>query len=168
MDFQSLYENYAPAVRRFALFLCGDPMIADDVTSETFLRALRAHAHIRQPTVRSYLFAIAQNAYRDVRRRSRQQAELDVNKPDAGISAQARLEQNEEVRVVLAALQELPEIDRTILLMRVLDDVPHEEIASVVGVSVTAAKVKVHRARAKLMAIRNPARERVVVSGEEI
>ncbi|MGH9433350.1 MAG: RNA polymerase sigma factor [Terriglobia bacterium] len=102
MDFQSLYEKYAPAVRRFALFLCGDPMMADDITSETFLRALRAHEHIRQPTVRSYLFAVAQNAYRDMQRRSRPQAKLDKTKPGAGISAQTHLELKEELRAVLA------------------------------------------------------------------
>lgn len=38
MDFQSLYEKYSPAVRRFALFLCGDPMMADEITSDAFVR----------------------------------------------------------------------------------------------------------------------------------
>jgi DNA-directed RNA polymerase specialized sigma24 family protein len=62
MDFQSLYEKYAPAVRRFALFLCGDHVLADDITSETFLRVWLTHGRIRELTVKSYLFAVAQNA----------------------------------------------------------------------------------------------------------
>ncbi len=69
MDFQSLYEKYAPAVRRFALFLCGDAMMADDITSDTFLRAWLAQRRIRELTVKSYLMMIARNVYRDLQRR---------------------------------------------------------------------------------------------------
>jgi len=91
-DLQSLYERHAPAVRRFALFLCGDPMMADDITSETFMRALRAHEHIRQATVKSYLFTIARNIYRDFGRRGarRHEAELHENIPDGRVSAHQR------------------------------------------------------------------------------
>jgi RNA polymerase sigma-70 factor, ECF subfamily len=166
MEFQDLYEKYAPAVRRFALFLCGDAMIADDITSDTFMRAWLAQERIRQPTVKSYLFTIARNAYHDVQRREWRKTELDEKKADEGIGVQAHLEQKEEVKAVMAALQELPEVDRTVLLMRALDGMPYEEIAAVMEIPVTTAKVKVHRARAKLMEARNPSREGSAVSGE--
>jgi DNA-directed RNA polymerase specialized sigma24 family protein len=39
MDLHELYSRYAADVRRFALYLCGDEALADDITSETFLRA---------------------------------------------------------------------------------------------------------------------------------
>ena len=166
MEFQDLYEKYAPAVRRFALFLCGDAMLADDITSDTFMRAWLAQERIRQPTVKSYLFTIARNAYHDVQRREWRRTALDERKPDEGIGMQTHLEQKEEVKAVMAVLQDLPEIDRTILLMRALDDMPYEEIAAAMEVPVTTAKVKVHRARAKLMEARNPTRERLAASGE--
>lgn len=167
MEFQDLYEKYAPAVRRFALFLSGDAMMADDITSDTFMRAWLAQERIRQPTVKSYLFTIARNAYHDVQRREWRKTELDETKADYAIGIQAHLEQKEEVRAVMAALKELPEIDRTILLMRTLDDMPYEEIAAAMEVPVTTAKVKVHRARAKLMEARNPSREKLSSSGEK-
>lgn len=166
MEFQDLYEKYAPAVRRFALFLCGDAMMADDITSDTFMRAWLAQERIRQPTVKSYLFTIARNAYHDVQRREWRRTELDETKADSKIGMQAHLEQKEEVKAVMAALQELPEIDRTILLMRALDDMPYEEIAAAMEIPVTTAKVKVHRARAKLMEARNPSRAGLANSGE--
>lgn len=166
MEFQDLYEKYAPAVRRFALFLCGDAMMADDITSDTFMRAWLAQERIRQPTVKSYLFTIARNAYHDVQRREWRKTALDEQKADEGPGMHAHLEQKEEVKTVLAALQELPEMDRTILLMRALDDMPYEEIAAAMDIPVTTAKVKVHRARAKLMAARNPSREGLANSGE--
>ncbi len=167
MDFDGLYEKYAPAVRRFALFLCGDATMADDITADTFLRALQAGQPIREPTVKSYLFIIARNAYRDLQRRSRTRAALGEQEPEAQIGAHAHLEQKQELSAVFAALQCLPEIDRAVLLMRAVDDMPYEEIAAALEISVTAAKVKVHRARAKLMEIRNPAREKLAASGEE-
>src|SRR6516165_4915640 len=112
-DIESLYKRYAPDVRRFVLFLAGDPVVADEITADTFVSAWLARERIRQPTVKSYLFAIARNLYRDTHRRQERYAELDEHMTDKRISAQARMEQGADVCAVLAALQQLPEIDRT-------------------------------------------------------
>jgi RNA polymerase sigma-70 factor, ECF subfamily len=168
MDFQSLYEKYAPVVRRFALFLCGDLPMADDITSDTFVRAWLARGRIRELTVKSYLFAIARNAYRDVQRREWRKMALDEKELDTKISAETQWQQKEELATVLTALQELSEVDRTILLMRALEDMPYDEIAAALDITATTAKVKVHRARAKLMQIRNPVRQRPNLSGEKL
>jgi RNA polymerase sigma-70 factor, ECF subfamily len=166
MDFQSLYEKYAPAVRRFALFLCGDRAMADDITSDTFLRVWLAHGRIRELTVKSYLFAVTRNVYRDLQRRGWRRATLDEGNVDPRANAQEHLEQKEELEAVLAGLQELPENDRAALLMRALDGMPYEEMAAALNITVTAAKVKVHRARVRLMAVRNPLRQKFDVSGD--
>ena len=168
MDIQSLYEKYAPSVRRFALFLCGDSMVADDIVSDTFVRVWLARGRIREGTVKSYLFSIARNAYRDLQRRGWRRTPLDEKGADARISAHAQLEQKEEVRAVLAALQQLPEVDRAALLMRALDNMPYEEIAAALDITASTARVKVHRARARLMEARNPAREKLKASGERL
>lgn len=165
MDFQSLYERHAAEVRRFALYLCGDPVMADEITSDTFVKAWLAIGRIREPTVKSYLFSIARNIYRDMLRRGMRHTELDPNMLDAHISAQSQLEQKAEVRAVLSALQDLPEVDRTALLMRALDEMPYEEIAAALGISVVTAKVKVHRARMKLMESRGSFPGAVSVTG---
>jgi RNA polymerase sigma-70 factor (ECF subfamily) len=164
-DIENLYECYAGDVRRFALYLCGDVTMADEITSDTFMRAWMAAVRIRQPTVKSYLFSIARNAYIDLLRRAARHTQLDEKMPDTRISAQTQMEQSEEVRAVLAALQQLPEIDRTVLLMRTLDEMPYEEIAETLGITVVTAKVKVHRARLKLMQTRKVWREVVPAAG---
>jgi len=153
-DIESLYQRYAADVRRFALFLSGDPVMADEITSDVFVSAWLARERIRQPTVKSYLFAIAGNLYRDRQRRQERHVELEEHMTDKRISAQTQMEQTAEVRAVLAALQELPELDRTALLMRALDEMPYEEIAEALGIPVVTAKVKVYRARLKLMQTR--------------
>jgi RNA polymerase sigma-70 factor (ECF subfamily) len=164
-DIESLYKRYAPDVRRFALFLSGDPMMADEITSDTFVSAWLTRERIRQPTVKSYLFAIARNMYRDRQRREARHTELDERMADKRISAQTHMEQSAEVRAVLAALQQLPEMDRTVLLMRALDEMPYEEIAETLGIPVVTAKVKAYRARLKLMQTRQAWREVIPPTG---
>ena len=167
-DIESLYQRYAPDVRRFALFLSGDSVIADEITSDTFVSAWLARERIRQPTVKGYLFAIARNLYRDTHRRRERHAELDEQMTDTRISAQTHLEQTAEVRAVLAALQQLPELDRTALLMRALDEMPYEEIAETLGIPVAAARVKVYRARLKLMQTRQAWGDVISSAGERL
>ena len=164
-DIENLYKHYAGDVRRFALYLCGDVVMADEITSDTFVRAWMAAGRIRQPTVKSYLFAIARNLYADLLRRGARHTPLDENMPDRRISAQTQMELSAEVRAVLAALQQLPEMDRTVLLMRALDEMPYEEIAETLEIPVVTAKVKVHRARLKLMQTRQAWREIVPATG---
>jgi RNA polymerase sigma-70 factor (ECF subfamily) len=76
-DIENLYERYAGDVRRFALYLCGDVVMADEITSDTFVRVWMAADRIRQPTVKSYLFTIARNAYTDLLRRAARHTQLD-------------------------------------------------------------------------------------------
>ena len=123
-DIENLYERYAGDVRRFALYLCGDVTMADEITSDTFMRAWMAADRIRQPTVKSFLLTIARNAYTDLLRRGARHTQVDENMPDTQISAHTQMEQIAEVRAVLLALQPLPEMDRTVLLMRALDEMP--------------------------------------------
>ena len=164
-DIEALYQRYAPDVRRFAFFLSGDPVMADEITSETFVRAWQAQKGIRQPTVKSYLFAIARNVFRDSQRRQARHTQLDESMVDTRISAQTHMEQSAEAGAVLTALQQLPEIDRTVLLMRALDEMPYEEIAATLGIPVVTAKVKVFRARMKLMETRQAWREVISSAG---
>ena len=164
-DIENLYEHYAGDVRRFALYLCGDVMMADEITSDTFVRAWMAGDRIHQPTVKSYLFAIARNAYIDLLRRAARHTQLDENMPAGQISAQTQMEQSAEVREVLAALQQLPEMDRAVLLMRTLDEMPYEEIAETLGIPMVNARVTVHRARLKLMQTRQAWRDVVPAAG---
>jgi RNA polymerase sigma-70 factor (ECF subfamily) len=158
-DFHSLYQTYAPQVQRFALFLCGDAMLADDITSETFVRAWTSRGKIRESTVKAYLFTIARNLYRDYLRRNRRLQELEDTMEDHSPSLQSQTEHKAELDAVMAALQQLPEVDRAALLMRAQEEMPYEEIAEALQVPLTTVKVKVHRARLKLMQVRGKFQE---------
>ena len=82
-DFHDIYERYARDVHRFALYLSGDPALADDITAESFVRLWTAPGEIQMPTVKSCLLAIARNLYLTGQRRRRRETELDVSLPGA-------------------------------------------------------------------------------------
>src|ERR1700720_2902906 len=96
-DFHTLYQSYAPMVRRFALFLCGDPALADDIASETFIRAWTSRGKIREATVKAYLFTIARNLYRDYLRRNNRLTELEESMPDPAVGLATRTEHKAEL-----------------------------------------------------------------------
>jgi RNA polymerase sigma-70 factor (ECF subfamily) len=149
-DFSAFYKRYASEVFRFALYLSGEWGEAEDITSETFVRVWASATQLEMGTVKSYLFTIARNLFlQGLRKRSRH-VTLTPELPDSQPGMQAQVEQQAELRAVLARLQKLPEIDRAALLLKTLDEMPYEEIARVLGISVSSAKVKVHRARVKL------------------
>jgi RNA polymerase sigma-70 factor, ECF subfamily len=150
MDFESLYEQYARDVYRFALYLSGRPDQADDIAAETFVRAWMAPGPIREGTVKAYLFAIARNLYRADRRQQARVQDLPAAAQAEGPSPERTAAARHDLSRLLVNLQQLPEVDRAVLLMRAEDDMSYEEIAAAVGISAGAAKVKVHRARARL------------------
>lgn len=154
LDFTSLYEKYAADVFRFALYLSGNRTDAEDIVSETFVRVWTSEEPTRSETAKSYLFTIARNLFLKSIRHSSRRDPLCDDLLDSGPTAHEQLEQRVEMATVLKAMKRLPESDRAALIMRTLDELPYKEIAAVLNISETAAKVKVHRARAWLMNIR--------------
>jgi RNA polymerase sigma-70 factor, ECF subfamily len=153
--FGALYTKYAQDVYHFALYLSGERGEAEDIASETFVRAWVSSETIRVATVRGYLFTIARNLFLQGLRKKSRQVALDENLRDPRASPYAQAEQKAELRNVLAGLQKLPEIDRAALLMRAFDEMAYDEIARALGISLAAVKVKIHRARLALADIRN-------------
>jgi RNA polymerase sigma-70 factor, ECF subfamily len=151
MTFEELYRRHFPEVRRFALYLTGDVAEAEDIAAETFVRAWAADAPVKARSLSAYLFSIARNLHRRSWRRAAFQAEA----PDEPPGLERELVGRSELAAMLARLQLLPEIDRAALLMRAFHDLPYEEIAAALDISVSSAKVKVHRARAELIAHRS-------------
>jgi RNA polymerase sigma-70 factor (ECF subfamily) len=154
--FHELYGRYADDVYRFAYWLTGNPHDARDITSETFVRAWTAPEEPRMETVKAYLFTIARNLHRKQWRRQSRFEGLDEAMPDQAAQPDEAAVNQDEFRRTLEAVQALPEIDRTLLLLRAEQELSYQDIAAATGLSVAAAKVKVFRARAKLAALLHP------------
>ncbi len=154
--FHELYSRYAADVYRFAHWLTGNSDDAKDITSETFVRAWTAPEEPRMETVKAYLFTIARNLHRKQWRRQSRLEALDEAMPDQAAQPDEVAVNQDEFRRAMEAVHPLPEIDRTVLLLRAEQGLSYEDIAAVTGISVAAAKVKVFRARAKLAALLHP------------
>lgn len=155
MTFEELYRGHFRDVHRFALYLTGDFAEADDIAAETFVRAWAADAPLKARTLRAYLFSIAGNLHRRGHRPARRLAALRAEPADDPPDLERELAGRSELSAMLARLQILSETDRAALLLRAFHDLPYEEIAASLGISVSSAKVKVHRARAMLSAHRS-------------
>lgn len=154
--FHELYNRYASDVYRFAHWLTGNPDDARDITSETFVRAWTAAEETRLESVKAYLFTIARNLHRKQWRRQSRLVPLDetmADMPDPAAAPDQAAVDQEDFQRTMAALQTLPELDRTVLLLRAEEDLSYADIAAATGLSVVAAKVRVFRARAKLAAL---------------
>ena len=82
-DFHELYNRYAGDIFRFALFLCGDAAEAEDITAETFARALTGKVPLVSATVKGYLLTIARNLHLESVRRRKRLTELPPELPDS-------------------------------------------------------------------------------------
>ncbi len=150
LKFNELYESYAPDVYRFALWLSGSSYWAEDITSETFIRAWVHYRPIRTETLKAYLFTIARNYYLGQLRKEKRIVDLNEEYPDPAPEPDQVIDAQIEIRRVQRFLQTCSEIDRAAFILRVQHELPYAEIARVLEISLSASKVKVHRVRKKL------------------
>ena len=153
LNFQNLYESYAPDIYRFAFWLSGNSPEAEDVTSETFIRAWTKRSSIRTETLKAYLFAIARNIFLERLREGKHRVILEDIYPDPAPGPDKAVESQLELARVQQSLLAIPEIDRAAFVLRVQHELPYAEIARILELSLSSAKVKVHRVRKKLIAM---------------
>jgi len=153
-NFKELYQSYSSEVYRFAYWLTGDADEAEDITSETFVRAWINFKSIRTETLKAYLFTIARNFYLQQQRKKKRQADLDEIHPDPAPGPEQMAEFKDELHLAQSVMQRLSECDRTAFVLRVQHDLAYAEIARILALSEVAAKVKVHRVRKKLLEAR--------------
>ena len=149
-NFHELYQKYAQDIYRFAYWLCGNAQDAEDITSETFVRALTDSGEIKSETVKGYLLTIAKNLAYKKSNREKRFVTIEAELSEPLMRPEQTAENSASLQTALRFIQTLPEVDRAALVLRLQDDLPYEEIASILKISLAAAKVKVHRARLKL------------------
>lgn len=160
-----LFAAYQARIHGYVLSKMGDPTEADDLTQEVFLRAHRSLASLRDPDAAlPWLYRIATNICYDRFRQQARQPRLDprdvsdvgdavaATASDASEDASADLvvERSETSAWVRDFLKELSDDYRQVIVLHDLQDLTNPEIAEMLGVSVNAIKIRLHRARRKL------------------
>jgi RNA polymerase sigma-70 factor, ECF subfamily len=149
-NFHALYQKYAQDVYRFAFWLCGNRQDAEDITSETFVRALTMSDQIRAETVKGYLLTIAKNLAYKKNEREQRFAPLDPETTSSLDGPATSTETSASFQHAMTFIQTLHPTDRAALVMRLQDEFSYEEIAKILNISLAATKVKIHRSRLKL------------------
>ena len=147
--FDEMYRKYSRDVFQFVLYLSGDWAQAEDITAEVFLRLWASESEIRTATLKSYLLTIARNLYLEQWRREKRKSALDM---DIGFEGKQFEEaaNRQEVERMMAALKQLPELERAALLLRAEDEHSYAVIGELLGIPEAAARMKVFRARMRL------------------
>ncbi|MDI1282958.1 MAG: sigma-70 family RNA polymerase sigma factor [Reyranella sp.] len=153
-DADALLEPLIPALRRYAYALLRDHDAADDLVQDTLERAL-SRWRLRRPDgdLRAWLFTIQRNlfvnAWRQRQRQGPHAALDDVAAPGVAAQQEAGL----EVQDVLAALDQLPEEQKSLLLLIGVEDFSYDDAARILGVPMGTVMSRLSRGRQKLRAI---------------
>ncbi len=156
--FTELVSRHQDALYTMALRLLGRPEDAADVVQETFLRAYVNLPKLRGVAVKGWLFRVAVNAARDVQRRAvrRPTSPLEdgegkiIDLPDPALGPDATAEARERAGAIREALLALPLEFRQALVLRDVNDLSYEEVATVLRVPLGTVKSRISRARAQV------------------
>jgi RNA polymerase sigma factor (sigma-70 family) len=151
--FEALVQRYQPRLLAFCRHMLGSQEDAEDVLQEVFTAAFNAiRADDRPINARPWLYRIARNRSLNHLRRPRPagQDSMDIFERDGGTTTADTVHKREEFRQIVADVGELPETQRTALLLREIDALSYDQIAEAMDTTVPSVKSLLVRARVSL------------------
>ncbi|MDX6280436.1 MAG: hypothetical protein QOH03_1507 [Kribbellaceae bacterium] len=160
----ALFTRYAGVVHAYAVRHSGSYSTADDAVQATFITAWRQFSHadpgpLVHATARAWLLTIARNELRNTTRAKRRLAQFvsrqpaPLHAPDHAESVAARVDSEQQIRAVRAALGRLPAHERETVELVYWAELPLAEAAAVLGVAEGTVKARLSRARRRLPAL---------------
>jgi RNA polymerase sigma-70 factor (ECF subfamily) len=152
-----IFEIYAPAIYKYVLRLCDDPVESDNIVGDVFTQLLEQFAAGKGPmtNLRSYIYETAYHLIVDRARRNQRliplEAVIDAPPKLATKSTQAQIEERALMDALIFALKtQLSELQRHVVILRFLENFSLRETAEIVGKNVNHVKVIQNRGIAKL------------------
>ncbi len=146
-EYNQCVELYADGLYRFVLKNLRDSEKARDIVQETFAKVWVKSADIKAEKSKSYLFTTAYNTMIDGIRRDERMLRLDSKNQNHQQTFNSYSDLNE---VLDEALQNLPEIQRTVVLLRDYEGYDYKEIGQITNLTESQVKVYIFRARTAL------------------
>lgn len=157
--FARLVDRYWDRLYRWLYRLTRDRHAAEDLTQETFLKALAAVRSFRPGSnFRAWVFRIGHNNFVNLKRADRRiKVPLpdETARPEIG-GAESTAENRESLEIVGKAVAALPPDFRAALLLRVEEGLSFRDVAKVLGTTEETARWRVFKARQKLMRVLSP------------
>ncbi|MBR5635448.1 MAG: sigma-70 family RNA polymerase sigma factor [Pseudobutyrivibrio sp.] len=153
-EFEEIYKLYYPQVYRFVMSLCSNSDLAEEITQETFFRALKGIDGYRGDCKLSvWLFQIAKNLYftqkkKEERYSSENELELE-NTPDV-LNVEEIIENKQLALKIHEVLHLIPEPYKEVFWMRAFGELSFAEIGKIHGKTESWARVTFHRAKLKI------------------
>src|ERR1700686_3653589 len=153
-DMAHLIEPVIPSLRRYARTFVREPAAADDLVQDTLERAIsRWHLRRSDADARTWLFTILHNlAVNHLRRTARRGREIpldDAGESDVGVpSTQEDALRRDDI---LGAVGQLPDDQRSVLLLVSIEDVSYAEAARILNIPIGTVMSRLARARAQLL-----------------
>ena len=146
-EFNQCVDNHSDGVYRFILKNIRDEDVAMDIVQDAFEKMWLKFREISQPSAKSYLFTTAYHRMIDYTRKEKRMERLDT-----GFDRSENHQQHySDLKEILdAALQRLPEIQKSLILLRDYEGYSYEEIGKITGLNESQVKVYIFRGRLTL------------------
>lgn len=146
-EYNAAVDTHADGIYRFALKHLRDEDTAKDVVQESFARLWQKVEEVDGAKVKSYLFTTAHHILVDTVRKGSRSTRMEERHEDLQWTSQGQ----PDLKAVLdAGLATLPDVQRSVVLLRDLEGYSYEEIAGLTGLNLTQVKVYIYRGRTAL------------------
>jgi len=150
VDFEEVYNRYSKDVFKFCLSLCGSLHIAEDITSETFLKAINTGDTFEgRCSVKVWLCQIAKNTYYDYLRKHSKVTELSAELPSES-DFELELLNKADALKIHKLLHQLADPYKEVFSLRIFSELSFAEVGEIFGKTESWARVTFHRAKLKL------------------
>ncbi len=152
MEFEQIYNTYFKSVYRYIRKLSGDEHVAEEITSETFLKVMKSIGNFRgECDMRVWICQIAKNTYYSYLKKNNRAASVDEtelqNIADPNALLEKQIITQDETQQLRKILHTIPEPYKEIFMWRVFGELSFQEIADLYGKTDNWACVTYHRAR---------------------
>ncbi len=154
-DIQKMYQEYAVPIKRYVLSLCGNETVAEDVTADTFYKAIKNIDSFQSGRMFTWLCTIAKNTYLDLIKKKESSnlsltEEMENQVPDEQLQPEQAMLQREDRMQLYSMIQRLLPEERDVVYLRIFADLSFREIGTVMGRSENWARVIFYRSKNKL------------------
>lgn len=147
---EQLYINYYDAAILYCTALCGDVHLAQDITADAFVKAYLSLPD-DVPSFRYWLLRVCKNLWIDhLRKYSREVSDEPLQYMTGGITPEMQYIRSEELRCLWKVIGTLSPLDRELVTLHYLSDLPLREIAGLMGKSYPAVRQRMVRLRETL------------------
>ena len=148
MDIEKIYQDYFSVVYKYILSISRDPLTAEEITQETFFKAMKKIDSFRGDcSIRVWLCQIAKNTYFDYQKKQARVEELPEEYGEPVSSPEEAVIRESDKKAIHKVLHSLKEPYKEVFSLRVLGELSFSEIAELFGKSDSWARVTFHRAR---------------------